>query len=195
MSKTAETTPAKPGWHAVLPARIDASTMIVRTRRSLPRYWLDVALTALAWVAFIILFGRGIVNLAQERLAGIPVPFWQEVLPTMRTLLIYALVAIVNALILFGWAGYNWWRFRGESRRRYPPPLSDEQLLQYFGIAAAQLAELRRARIVVAHHTPEGRIAAFRRRDEVIPIDSGAGRDPSRAKAVQTQVQSSPIGA
>jgi len=142
------------------PARIDSSTMVIATERSRLRYLLDVALTALAWLLFAYLFARGMVAVVEGRMAGLDAPFWHDALPTMQTLATYAVLAVVNALVLFAWAWYNWRRFRGLDRRQPPPPLERERLARSFEVPSDLLDRMERAQVMIVHHTEDGRIAA-----------------------------------
>ncbi|MDX3904302.1 MAG: poly-beta-1,6-N-acetyl-D-glucosamine biosynthesis protein PgaD [Pigmentiphaga sp.] len=139
---------------------IDASTMVITTKRTRLRYLLDVVLTAIAWIVFLYLFARGMIAVVEGRMAGLDAPFWSGAFPTMRTLAVYAALAVINALILFAWAWYNWRRFRGLDRRSAPAPMKPERLATGFGVSAELLARMESARILVVHHTEDGLIAA-----------------------------------
>jgi biofilm PGA synthesis protein PgaD len=132
--------------------------MIIKTERSAVFTLIDFILTLLAWIAFGYLFIAGIVSIVQGDTPGLAVPIMSRLLPSLRTLLVYVVVAVGIALVLFAWAKYNAIRFGGLDRRKTPPALSNEALATSFEISAEQLTHLRDSRRAVIHHTPEGRI-------------------------------------
>lgn len=76
--------------------------LIFTERRLLPRI-IDVLLTAIAWVGFIYLIYKGLITaLAHSPYMGVR-PFFT----TLDTVTFYILVALVNGLVLIGWAKYN----------------------------------------------------------------------------------------
>lgn len=137
--------------------------MIVKTQRSRLGLAVDMLLTAPAWIAFFYLFGSGIAAILRGAADGPQAPILPAFLPTMHTLLAYLAVALVNAALLYGWALYNLYSFRGLDRRRRAPPVGDERLARSFAIGAAQLATLRTSRVAVIHHDTSGGISAIER--------------------------------
>lgn len=132
--------------------------MIITTQRSRAGYLFDLALTAVGWFAFVYLFGSGIVAILRGVAGGPEASLWPVFLPTVRTLWAYALLALVNAAVLVGWAIYNRRRFGGKDRRKPIKPLSDRRLAMSFAVTPAQLAQLRGARISTIHHGDDGEI-------------------------------------
>ena len=133
--------------------------MIIRTSRSRLHTFVDVVLTAIAWIAFIYLFGTSLVEILRGYREGGPdIPPIERFLPTMGTLGIYALVALVNAAILIAWAMYNAARFRGKDRRHPPAALSNAQLAQSFGLPLQQRADSAAAKSMTIHHGKDGDI-------------------------------------
>lgn len=132
--------------------------MIIKTERSGVFTLIDFILTLLAWIAFGYLFIEGIVSIFRGDTPGLAVPIMSRLLPSLRTLLVYVVVAVGIALVLFAWAKYNAIRFGGLDRRKTPPALSNEALATSFEISAEQLASLRDSHRAVIYHTPEGRI-------------------------------------
>lgn len=133
--------------------------MIIKTPRSRVSALIDFVLTLLAWIAFSYLFIDGIVSIVEGNTPGLAVPFMSRLLPTLRTLLVYAVVAVIIALVLLAWAKYNATRFGGLDRRKTPSALSDEALAASFEISENQLATLRESRRAIIHHTHEGVIS------------------------------------
>lgn len=89
--------------------------LIFTEQRLLPRI-IDVLLTLFAWVGFLYLIYKGLITaLAHSPYIGVR-PFFT----TLDTVTFYILVALVNGLVLIGWAKYNQFRFRVERRSRRP---------------------------------------------------------------------------
>ncbi len=146
--------------------------MIINTKRSYFGLFLDFVLTAIGWVAFFMLAGRGILSIVEGRTAGIDVPFWPSFIPTVETLLAYLLVGICNAAVLFIWALYNKRRFGGMDRRQALPALSDDELTDSFSVTPTQLEQLRGARIAIIHHAGDGEISEIECGESLQPIMS-----------------------
>ena len=133
--------------------------MIIRTSRSRLHTVVDVLLTAIAWIAFIYLFGTSLVEILRGYREGGPdLSRIDRFLPTLGTLSVYALVALVNAAILMTWALYNAFRFRGKDRRQPSAPLTDAQLALSFGLAPQERAGSAAAKSMTIHHGKEGDI-------------------------------------
>ncbi|MDO9435211.1 poly-beta-1,6-N-acetyl-D-glucosamine biosynthesis protein PgaD [Hydrogenophaga sp.] len=133
--------------------------MIIRTSRSRLHTFVDAVLTAIAWILFIYLFGSSLIDiLSGYREGGPDLSRVERFLPTVGTLGIYALVALVNAAVLLTWALYNAHRFRGVDRRKPPAPLTDVQLAQSFGLPPEQRAESATAKSMTIHHGKDGNI-------------------------------------
>ncbi|WP_241049193.1 poly-beta-1,6-N-acetyl-D-glucosamine biosynthesis protein PgaD, partial [Achromobacter xylosoxidans] len=120
--------------------------MIITTQRSRAGYLFDLVLTAVGWFAFVYLFGAGILAILRGAAGGPQAPLWPTFLPTLHTLLGYALLALINATVLVAWAVYNHLRFAGKDRRQAIKPLDDQRLAASFAVTPRQLAQLRAAR-------------------------------------------------
>lgn len=150
--------------------------MIIKTARSRLASSIDAVLTAIAWIAFTYLFGASLVEILSGRREGGPsLGAIAEALPTMATLGIYAVVAVVNALILLGWARYNAYRFRGVDRRRPSAPLSDAQLAQSFGLPLQMRVASTQAKSMTIHHNKDGHISDIRIHSDAAPFNPGTG--------------------
>lgn len=132
--------------------------MIITTQRSRAGYLFDLVLTAIGWFAFVYLFGSGVVAILRGAAGGPEASLWPVFLPTVHTLWGYALLALINAAVLVGWAVYNHRRFGGKDRRKPGKPLSDHRLAMSFAVTSAQLAQLRAARVSIIHHSADGEI-------------------------------------
>ncbi|MGN6581033.1 MAG: poly-beta-1,6-N-acetyl-D-glucosamine biosynthesis protein PgaD [Bordetella sp.] len=139
--------------------------MIIRTPRSLLHFLIDSVLTALAWFAFLYLLANGVVSIVKgDRQGTEEISTLRHLLPSLGTLLVYFLVAVCIALVLYAWAKYNAKRFGGLDRRASPPALSREDLAASFGISVEQLDQLRRSYVSVIHHAPDGHIVGIETR-------------------------------
>lgn len=76
----------------------------------------------------------------------------------LLTLLGYAGVVVVSAIVIVTWSFYNLKRYGGLDRRKPVPPVSDEDLRQRHGIDAATLAALRQERRLVVQLDPAIRV-------------------------------------
>lgn len=133
--------------------------MIIKTTRSRLATAVDVVVTAVAWIAFVYLFGSGVMEILEghrQSGPGMRIPY---LLPTLGTLGDYALVALLNAGILISWAWYNFLRFRGMDRRKHPAPLTDAQVAQGFHLPLEQRLNAAGAKSMTIRHGKEGNIA------------------------------------
>jgi biofilm PGA synthesis protein PgaD len=133
--------------------------MIIKTTRSRLASFIDAVLTALAWIAFTYLFGSGLVDiLSGQREGGPDMTVLARLLPTMGTLGVYAIVAVINAAILLAWARYNAYRYHGVDRRQASMPLTDMQLAQSFGVPLKTRLNSSMAKSMTIHHCGDGHI-------------------------------------
>lgn len=139
--------------------------MIINVERTRPLYAraVDLVATVVAWILFVILLYRGVLDAGTDPVSG-PRPIAPDLLSTFDTLSLYLVVALINAAILIGWALYNQFRFRGQDRRRPIAVLADHELAKRFRVKADALEELRANRSVVVYHNEHGDIFALRRR-------------------------------
>lgn len=72
----------------------------------------------------------------------------------LLTLLTYAGVVVLSAVVIVAWSIYNLRRYGGLDRRKPIPAVSDEELRARHDIDAATLAALREQRRVVLHLDP-----------------------------------------
>lgn len=144
-----------------LPLEINASTMVIRSQRSTFRHALDWIVTLLAWCAFLYLLIRGIMAVGSNQMQGVDMPFFSRVLPSVDTLIIYALAMVLQGVFLLLWALYNWSRFHGKTRRNAANTLNDAQLTRSYGIDQSALNSLRSQPVSVIHHAPDGAITAI----------------------------------
>ena len=124
--------------------------LIVTEQRLLPRL-IDSVLTLMAWAGFIWLIYHGVRSIWYSQLQG-------DLLPlelTFDTVMFYALIALVNSLLLVLWAKYNQIRFSVERRTRRDE-LSDEQLAAHFGLQPAVLEQLKHSKIAVVSYNDDG---------------------------------------
>jgi len=137
---------------------INASTMVIRSARGHWRHALDILLTALAWGLFTYLVARGIWSILSLERGGIDLPWLTSLLPGFADLGVYLLAMLLLGGVLVLWARYNFWRFRGRTRRGASAPTDDASLLRHYAIAPDSLQRLREMPVCIIHHAPDGRI-------------------------------------
>lgn len=69
----------------------------------------------------------------------------------LATASIYAVTVIFLALLLGAWAVYNYARFHGKTRRSSAPPVSTQQMAQFFGVDEPSLTVWQEQRHLVVH--------------------------------------------
>jgi len=132
---------------------------LIHTTRSRAGHLFDITLTMVGWLFFITLFASGILSLLRRDMHG-----QQEVLAsllgadTTRTLMIYALFALINAVLLFAWAHYNHRRFADRKRRKQTLSLPDERLQDSFKLSPGILQHVHSARAMVISHQEDSAI-------------------------------------
>jgi len=134
--------------------------MIIRTTRSRAGFLLDALLTLIGWVAFIYLFGTGILAILRGAAGGPEASLVPTFLPTLGTLSAYAAIALFNAAILVAWAVYNHRRFAGLDRRKAIDAVSLAKMARSFSVTVSEVIRLRTAKVVTVHHHPSGDISA-----------------------------------
>jgi len=148
---------------------INASTMVIRSARGYWRQVLDIFLTWMAWLFFSYLFARGIWSVLSSGRGGVEMPWLAPLLPGFSDLGVYLLAMLLQGGLLVLWARYNFWRFRGRTRRAPPLAMDDDTLMRYYGIPADSLDCLRQAPVCVIHHAPDGRIMEVASATEAAP--------------------------
>ncbi|MBS0876379.1 MULTISPECIES: poly-beta-1,6-N-acetyl-D-glucosamine biosynthesis protein PgaD [Tatumella] len=114
----------------------------------------DVFLTIIAWVGFLYLIGSGIYdNITDKNLSFIK-GTWSE---TTVTLCLYFSLMVIFAILLYGWAKYNYFRYRGKTSPR-KSDLTSHELWGTFNMQDDIGAELQRKKVTVVHHDSEGQI-------------------------------------
>jgi biofilm PGA synthesis protein PgaD len=88
----------------------------------------------------------------------------QPNLPTVSRFLytagLYAIVVIVNGVILIGWASYNQYRFRGPDTRKGVSAVGVAELGRFYGFSGDEVAEWQRARGLMIIHNTDGKLVA-----------------------------------
>jgi len=134
--------------------------MIITTSRSRVGFLLDALLTIIGWLAFIYLFGTGILAILRGAAGGPEASLVPTFLPTIGTLSTYVIIALVNAAILICWAAYNHWRFAGLDRRRPINLAGVAQMARSFSVTVDEVSRFRTAKVLTVHHTAKGDISA-----------------------------------
>jgi len=68
-----------------------------------------------------------------------------QVVYTVITTLI---LSVVIFAIVMGWSVYNYRKYGKLNRRKFPKPVTDDELLQYFDITPEQLDRLKNSKVV-----------------------------------------------
>lgn len=134
--------------------------MIISTSRTLPGFLFDALLTAVGWMAFIYLFGAGILAILRGAAQGPQASLLPTFLPTLGTLSTYAIVFVINAVILICWALYNNFRFKGFDRRKPIDAISTVRVARSFSVTLDEVNSLRSAQVLTVHHNAQGGISA-----------------------------------
>jgi len=130
-------------------------TLIIKTRTSKTFAMFDMALSCIAWGAFLyLLVSSAAAYFSHDAFIG------EHFLLLSDTLLIYLMIALANGMLLMTWASYNLWRFRGRQRRRAATPLLREDMARTFGAFAYQMSDAAADQVMVIHHDEGGTIAA-----------------------------------
>jgi biofilm PGA synthesis protein PgaD len=119
------------------------------------------SMTAIFWALWIYLW-LPILALIGWSL-GFKIAYYQMIVQSgylglIQLLGLYATVIFCLGASLLAWAYYNYFRFRGVERRKERPPVDDMELSQRYQIAPEVLAVWGRARRLVMHHSPDGRV-------------------------------------
>jgi poly-beta-1,6-N-acetyl-D-glucosamine biosynthesis protein PgaD len=129
--------------------------------------WRDRILSVAIWILYLYLIREVFIDGYRLLEGGVAWAFLDAVQPSLPavfrfayTLGLYAAVAMVNGMILIGWATYNRQRFRGADHRRAIGTVSTAQLGQFYGVSADTVAEWQRARSLVMIHDGAGKLLA-----------------------------------
>lgn len=129
---------------------------IIRTRQRPFLVVIDVILTVLAWVGLLFLLVRGLWPLIET--SGGP-RIDHSAFDALGTLQVYMWVALVNAVILIGWARYQQRKSRSFAQRRLPSPvIGDEGLSKSFAVRRA-FPETAHAGVMTIHNDQDGDIS------------------------------------
>ena len=135
---------------------MQSDDMIIHSKRTRLGWLIDTLLTALAWAGFVWLCVSGIRAVLRAGSGGPGVPGWSALLPTMDTLTVYVVVAVINGVVLLAWARYNLFLFVCMERRRAIPALRKDELARSFGVSPQRLDALQRAKVAVVVHEEDG---------------------------------------
>jgi len=163
--------------------------MIITTKRSNLRYFLDILLTALGWLFFIYLFFAGIVAILSGGMQGPQIPLVSPVfLTSAQTVINYVIIALINANLLIGWAVYNQFRFTGKDRRQPPQPLTPLHLQKSFALSPALFDDVQNADVMVVYHDENHMIGIIDILSENPASDTGLKNIPKTAKKITVSI-------
>lgn len=130
---------------------------IIRTRQRPFLVVIDAIFTVLAWVGLLYLLMCGLWPLLDPQ-EGQRVE--SSMLDALGTLQIYLWVALLNAVLLIGWARYQQRKSKSFAQRRLPAPVVDDNgLKQSFKLTGERLVQLRHPGIMVIHNDEAGDVS------------------------------------
>lgn len=135
--------------------------MIITTRRPARIYVMDIAITGVAWVAFIYQFTNGVVFLMSER-PGTPLSsIWGlELSRSATTVIVCVLVCTFNAAVVYLWA-----RLRDSSHGRayavITQDVTKDVLASHFSLLPEQVDDVQVSRVTIFYHSPTGGIVGL----------------------------------
>lgn len=131
---------------------------IIRTRQRPFLVVIDVILTLLAWIGLLFLLVRGLWPLIETHAGGPRID--NSAFEALGTLQVYLWVALVNAVILIGWARYQQRKSRSFAQRRLPSPVIDDQgLSKSFKLCDERFQKLRTPGVMTIHNDQDGDIS------------------------------------
>ncbi|WP_426202140.1 poly-beta-1,6-N-acetyl-D-glucosamine biosynthesis protein PgaD [Pseudomonas sp. TWP3-1] len=131
---------------------------IIRTRQRPFLVVIDAVFTVLAWIGLLYLLVSGLWPLIEAREGGPRLD--NPAFDALGTLQIYLWVALVNALILIGWARYQQRKSRSFAQRRLPSPVVDDAgLSKSFKLCGDRLQQLRGQGVMTIHNDQEGDVS------------------------------------
>lgn len=130
---------------------------IIRTRQRPLLVVIDVCFTVLAWIGLLYLLINGLWPLFDSHAGPRLEVSW---LDTLGTLQIYGWVALVNAMMLIGWARYQQRKSGRFAQRRLPAPVVDDRRLsERFKLTDERLGTLRQPGSKIIHNNQDGDIS------------------------------------
>lgn len=131
---------------------------IIRTRQRPVLVVVDVLITLVAWIGLLFLLIRGLWPLVETHAGGPRID--HSAFDALGTLQIYLWVALVNAVVLIGWARYQQRKSRSFAQRRLPAPVIDDQgLSKSFKLCDERLQKLRTPGVMTIHNDQDGDIS------------------------------------
>lgn len=130
---------------------------IIRTRQRPFLVVIDVFFTVLAWIGLLYLLAQGVWSLIDTHDGPrIDASFFDA----LGTLQIYLWVALLNAVILIGWARYQQRKSKRFAQRRLPAPVVDDQgLSKSFKLTGDRLEKLRKRGSMTIHNDQDGDVS------------------------------------
>ena len=141
--------------------KIEQPPLIVATRQQsrFQRHGFRL-LTVLFWMMFLLLFRVALTPLAWVVGAQSVYEMFSykvEAQDFAELMLIYMLIVVTIGICLLGWARYNQFRFRTNERRiKFRPPVSSDELADFYQLSVQQVVETAQSRRIVLEHTEDG---------------------------------------
>ncbi|MBC7908433.1 MAG: poly-beta-1,6-N-acetyl-D-glucosamine biosynthesis protein PgaD [Rhodospirillaceae bacterium] len=139
------------------------NTLIIHAHqcRSPSQRGLDMVMTALMWAVYLYLAREALLFVAMlaEWLVN-PEGAWllHRFAAILPTLVLYAQIAVVNALVLFAWAYANQLRFQSRERRHGLTQVDAPELARFHHVPEHDIAQWLEARRLVIHHDENGNL-------------------------------------
>lgn len=140
------------------------NTLIIHAHqcRSPSQRGLDMAMTAAMWAFYLYLAREALLFVAMlaDWLVN-PEGAWllHRFAAILPTLVLYAQIAAVNALVLFAWAYANQLRFQSRNRRNGRNHVDVPELARFHHVSEHDIAQRLEARRLVIHHDESGNLA------------------------------------
>jgi len=138
-------------------------TPIIRTARSHTAQTVDTLLTALGWLGFSYLVITGLLAVMRGADHSMEITLLGSTLPAPQTLLLYATIAAINAMLLMLWGTYRQRMTRTAPRQA--AAWDEASLAERFALSRPQLQDIRLSRLVVIHHAENGDISHWESAD------------------------------
>ncbi|CNB18195.1 poly-beta-1,6-N-acetyl-D-glucosamine biosynthesis protein PgaD [Yersinia intermedia] len=133
------------------------SAPLIHTEQRLIPRWIDIIITALAWIGFIFLFVKGFLDIIGREPNMGPIPFRIYIISGLTTLALYLAIAAFNAVVIIIWAKYNQVRFQVE-RRGHRPHLNDDELASSMELSAEMVAQLKAGSCLTLYNDEHGQL-------------------------------------
>lgn len=132
--------------------------MIITTKRPASMLITDTLITAVAWIAFIYQFTKGVVFLLSDH-PDVPSSIFGIALsPTTSVVLVCVIVCAFNAIVVYTWARLRASPHGKAYDRSVSQELTSDTLADHFSLSPLQLNKVQDSRVTVVYHSAAGGI-------------------------------------